>query len=159
MKGKVDQARASLLYLRDPPSDISNGSSTSSSDYVSDELNAIKASIDELEEAKVSWTVLFTDRSMFNRLWRAALLHFMAQMCGNTSIKYYLPGIFIDLGLGRQLSLMVGGIESTLKIGCTIIEMMIIDRVGRRTTLIIGSAIMSSSLLVCYYSSQILFHI
>lgn len=72
----------------------------------------------------------------------------MAQMCGNTAMKYYLPQIFIDLGLGRQLSLMIGGVESTLKIGCTIIEMLIIDRIGRRSTLIIGCVVMGVALAV-----------
>lgn len=43
---------------------------------------------------------------------------------------------------------MIGGIESTLKIGCTIIEMLIIDRAGRRTTLIIGCIVMGIALLV-----------
>jgi MFS family permease len=66
----------------------------------------------------------------------------------NKKLTDYLPSIFISLGLGRQLSLMIGGIESTLKIGCTIIEMLIIDRAGRRTTLIIGCIVMGIALLV-----------
>jgi hypothetical protein len=71
-------------------------------------------------------------------------------MCGNTAIKYYLPTIFISLGIERKLSLMIGGIESTLKIGCTIIEMLIIDKLGRRITLITGCIVMSIALLVSY---------
>jgi hypothetical protein len=41
----------------------------------------------------------------------------MAQMCGATAIKYYLPTTFTNLGLGKWLSLMASGIESSLKIG------------------------------------------
>ena len=48
---------------------------------------------------------------------------------------------------------MVGGIESTLKIGCTIIDMLLIDRVGRRLTLIVGCLVMSLALLVCPYAT------
>lgn len=55
---------------------------------------------------------------------------------------------FLALGLGKQLSLLASGIESSLKVGCTIIESLIIDRVGRKGTLILGSAIMAIALLV-----------
>lgn len=46
------------------------------------------------------------------------------------------------------MSLLAGGIESTLKTGCSVIEMLIIDRVGRRLTLIVGAIVMSFALLV-----------
>ncbi|OCK95736.1 general substrate transporter [Cenococcum geophilum 1.58] len=139
-KGQLDRARASLQYLRAvDPSDPA----------VTAELVQIQSSVEAHRSAtKSSWTVLFTHRSLFERLWRAALLQFMAQMCGNTAMKYYLPSIFISLGLGRRMSLMVGGIESTLKIGCTIIDMLLIDRVGRRLTLIVGCLVMSLALLI-----------
>jgi hypothetical protein len=72
----------------------------------------------------------------------------MAQMCGATAMKYYLPTLFKVLGLGTRLSLLAGGIESTLKIGCTILEMIIIDRVGRRITMAAGAAVMAFAMLV-----------
>ena len=97
---------------------------------------------------ETSWKVLFTDRDLFARLWRVALLQFMAQMCGATAIKYYLPTLFIQLGLSTELSLLASGIESTLKIGCTIMEMLLVDRLGRRGTLILGAVTMSIALLV-----------
>jgi len=139
-RGHTERARASLSYLRnaDPSDDIVVG-----------ELAQIEASIEAHRIAtKSSWTVLFTHGPLFERLWRAALLQFMAQMSGNTAMKYYLPAIFIDLGLGRRLSIMISGIESTLKVGCTIIEMLIIDRVGRRFTLILGCTVMAMALLI-----------
>ena len=72
----------------------------------------------------------------------------MAQMCGATAIKYYLPTVFLALGLSKDFSLMASGIESTLKIGCTIVEMMIIDKLGRKKTLLLGTAVMSLSMIV-----------
>ena len=97
---------------------------------------------------EVPWHILFTDSDLRARLWRGALLQFMAQMCGATAIKYYLPTVFLALGLSKDLSLMASGIESTLKIGCTIIEMLIIDKLGRKKTLLLGCAIMSVSMIV-----------
>lgn len=66
-------------------------------------------------------------------------------------MKYYLPALFKALGLGSRLSLLAGGIESTLKIGCTVLEMLIIDRVGRRLTLVVGAAVMAFALMVSVF--------
>jgi hypothetical protein len=138
----MDRAQASLAYLRD---------ADPTSDEVTGELESIRSSVAAHRAAsESSWTVLFTHRSLFNRLWRAALLQFMAQMCGNTAMKYYLPSIFTSLGIEHRLTLLISGIESTLKIGCTIIEMLIIDRVGRRTTLVVGCLVMGIALLVSF---------
>ena len=139
-KGRIDRAQASLAYLRDADPE---------SDEVTIELESIQANVMAHKAApESSWTVLFTHKPLFRRLWRAALLQFMAQMCGNTAMKYYLPTIFASLGIEHRLTLLISGIESTLKIGCTIIEMMIIDRVGRRTTLVVGCVVMGIALLV-----------
>jgi MFS family permease len=72
----------------------------------------------------------------------------MAQMCGATAMKYYLPTLFNKLGLNHRLSLLIGGVESTLKIGCTIIEMLVIDKFGRRATIIAGCTVMTFAMLV-----------
>src|SRR5271168_960070 len=98
-------------------------------DAIQPELQIIRDHI-EMHKANslTSWRLLFTDRDLFARLWRVALLQFMAQMCGATAMKYYLPTNFLALGLGKQLSLLASGIESSLKVGCTIIESLIIDR-------------------------------
>jgi hypothetical protein len=139
-KGRPLEAQKSLQYLRGCENDPQ---------AIEVELNEIKDNI-ELHNAisNHSWRVLFTDRDLFARLWRVALLQFMAQMCGATAMKYYLPTIFLALGLGKKLSLLASGIESSLKVGCTIIESLIIDRVGRRGTLLLGSTIMAIALLV-----------
>ncbi|TVY30612.1 putative glucose transporter [Lachnellula hyalina] len=138
--GHMDRAQASLAYLRD---------ADPTSDEVTVELEDIQASVAAHKAApESSWTVLFTHKPLFRRLWRAALLQFMAQMCGNTAMKYYLPSIFSSLGIEHRITLLISGIESTLKIGCTIIEMMIIDKVGRRTTLVVGCMVMSVALLI-----------
>jgi MFS family permease len=113
------------------------------------ELQDIKQNIESNNSiTEASWSDLFTNRDLLARLWRGALLQFMAQMCGATAIKYYLPTVFLALGLSKDLSLMASGIESTLKICCTIVEMLIIDKLGRKKTLLLGCAIMSLAMIV-----------
>lgn len=65
-------------------------------------------------------------------------------------MKYYLPALFKALGFSHRMSLLAGGIESTLKTGCTVLEMLIIDKVGRRLTLVVGAAVMAFALLVSH---------
>ncbi|CAK7212218.1 hypothetical protein SCUCBS95973_001380 [Sporothrix curviconia] len=134
-----ERAHAVLLYLRE---------GLCSDDETRHELDEICADVAEFRASGLNWTSLFRDPSLRGRLWRAALLQFMAQMCGATAMKYYLPTLFKALGLGTRLSLLAGGIESTLKIGCTVLEMLIIDRVGRRITLTVGAAVMSVAMLI-----------
>jgi len=112
------------------------------------ELDDIERSVASCQASGLVWTSLFTDRSLFARLWRSALLQFMGQMCGATAMKYYLPALFEALGLSHRVSLLAGGIESTMKIGCTLIDMVIIDRVGRRITLTAGAAVMAVAMMV-----------
>lgn len=112
------------------------------------ELAEIKRSVADFKISGLSWHSLFVDRALFARMWRAALLQFMAQMCGATAMKYYLPALFRALGFSNRVSLLAGGIESTLKTGFTVVEMLIIDRVGRRLTLVTGAAVMTFALMV-----------
>lgn len=120
-------------------------------ELVVSELREIEQDVEQRKLAtNQSWTVLFTDKPLFNRLWRAALLQFMGMMCGNTSMKYYLPSIFASLGIEHKLTLMIGGIESTLKIACTIFDSWLVDRFGRRTTLVASCIVMSIALLVSF---------
>ncbi|KAI0600984.1 general substrate transporter [Biscogniauxia sp. FL1348] len=137
--GHYDRALRSLEWLRE-------GSFTS--EQISTELTRIRNDVEEYRDSGASWASLFRERNLFNRLWRASLLQFMAQMCGATAMKYYLPTLLEKLGLPTRVSLMAGGIESTLKIGMTLIEMVLIDRVGRRVTLIAGTTAMSLSMLI-----------
>ncbi|KAJ9165792.1 General substrate transporter [Coniochaeta hoffmannii] len=137
--GYMDRARRSLSYFRE-------GSFTH--EATETELAEIQQSVAEFKASGLDWLCLFRERRLFARLWRAALLQFMAQMCGATAMKYYLPTLFKALGLSTRISLLAGGIESTLKIGCTILEMLIIDRVGRRVTLTVGAAVMAFAMLI-----------
>ncbi|KAH6842603.1 general substrate transporter [Chaetomium sp. MPI-CAGE-AT-0009] len=137
--GKVEEAFETLQFYRE-------GYYTS--DEVQTELSEIERSVAVFRISGLTWVSLFSDRALFARLWRAALLQFMAQMCGATAMKYYLPALFKALGFDHRVSLLAGGIKSTLKTGCTVIEMLIIDKVGRRLTLIAGAIVMAFALLI-----------
>jgi MFS family permease len=123
-----------------------------SSEDIDKELARIREDVDEYRASGTSWLSLFRERNLFNRLWRAALLQFMAQICGATTMKYYLTVLMEQVGVEKRTALMAGGIESTLKIGMTVIEMYLIDRIGRRVTLVAGCIGMGAGMLVSYVS-------
>lgn len=135
----MERARVSLHYFRE-------GSYTH--DEIEAELASIRQSLADYRASGLTWMSLFREPSLFARLWRATLLQFMAQMCGATAMKYYLPTLFKALGLPVRLSLLAGGIESTLKIFCSALEVFIIDRAGRRISLAVGAAVMAFAMLV-----------
>jgi hypothetical protein len=138
-KGQYARASEVLHWLREGRY---NG------DEIEAELEGISKSVKEYQASGMNIWSLFREKPLFARLWRAALLQFMAQMCGATAMKYYLPTLFKVLGLGTRLALMASAIEMTMKIGCTVIEMLIIDHVGRKVTLVAGCVVMSLGMLV-----------
>ncbi|CAI4211710.1 unnamed protein product [Parascedosporium putredinis] len=137
--GQVAEAATVLCWLRE-------GSFTHNE--VDKEVSEMVESVEEHRHSGLSWKSLFIEPPLFARMWRAALLHFLAQMCGAAAMKYYLPTLLKALGLSRRLALMAGAIEMTLKVGCSVIEMLIIDRLGRRLSLIIGCLAMALGMLV-----------
>ncbi|KAF3011370.1 hypothetical protein E8E14_008711 [Neopestalotiopsis sp. 37M] len=137
--GHYHRAQWSLCWFRE-------GSHTE--DEIKAELAKIQVSVQDQLASRPVWLSLFTHRDLSDRLWRASLLQFMSQMCGATAMKYYLPTLLGKLGVPTRVTLLIGGIESTSKIAMTVVEMLIIDRVGRRTTLVAGSTAMGIGMLM-----------
>lgn len=138
-KDRLAEANSALHYLRE-------GSFTAPA--IDAELTAMVTAEESHRASGLTWKSLFRERPLRARLWRAALLHFMAQMCGAAAMKYYLPTLLAGLGIGTRLALMAGAIEVTLKVGCSVLEMLVVDRWGRRGTLVIGCAAMAMGMLV-----------
>lgn len=126
------------------------------------EIQAIESDINAYPLPQRSFVgkslALFQNKSLFARMWRAFLLQFMAQMCGATAMKYYLPTLLKALGLSTRLALMAGAVEMTAKIGMTVVEMWIIDRIGRKACLAGGSAVMAIAMLVSHIRDDLPLH-
>ncbi|KAI1757969.1 general substrate transporter [Xylaria castorea] len=137
--GHLEKALVSLHWLREE---------SFTNEQIHLELSSIHDDVEEYRDSGASWLSLFRDPNLFSRLWRASLLQFMAQMSGAAAMKYYLPTLLEKLGLSTRIALLAGGIESTLKIGMTVLEMLLIDRLGRRTTLVSGTLAMGFALLI-----------
>ncbi|KAK4112914.1 hypothetical protein N656DRAFT_798094 [Canariomyces notabilis] len=70
--GRTDEALDTLQFYREgyyTPGEVET------------ELTEIERAVAAFRISGLTWVSLFTDSSLFARMWRAALLQFMAQIC------------------------------------------------------------------------------
>jgi len=71
------------------------------------------------------------------------------QFTGQANVLYYAPTIFQSIGFSNDTAALLASIGlGIVKVICTGITILFIDRAGRRKFLLAGSAVMASSLLI-----------
>ncbi len=80
------------------------------------------------------------------------VLAILQQVTGINAIMYYAPEIFKKTGAGTDASLTQTIIVGAVNLVFTLVSLWLIDRVGRKVLLLIGSAVMAISLLVVGYA-------
>ncbi|KAI5922746.1 MFS transporter [Camillea tinctor] len=91
-------------------------------------------------EAK-SYAELFRNKSAFRRLFLACALQASVQMTGVSAIQYFSVSIFAQIGIGANDALKYQAINSILALIAQALCMLLIDRFGRRPTLIVGNLV------------------
>lgn len=144
-KGKVDQARKNLAYLRNLPEDHP---------YSVFEMNAINKDINERYNRIGSgflspFKQIITSKKILFRLLLSTSLFIMQNGLGINAITYYSPTIFKSFGIsGANTGLLSTGIFGLLK-GCASVFWIffVVEKLGRRT------ALMAFSLpcAICFY--------
>ncbi|SFW89950.1 sugar porter family MFS transporter [Chitinophaga sancti] len=82
------------------------------------------------------------------------LLAVFQQVTGINAILYYAPVIFNQTGIGNNDSLLYTIIIGVVNVVSTFIAIGLVDKVGRKRFLLIGSVLMGGSLLIvafCFY--------
>ena len=87
-------------------------------------------------------------RKYFRPLLLATSVALFNQLCGVTVLRVYLLDLLSSTGMGRFLSHRYGLIIACLNLLALLLGMMLVDKLGRRPLLIVGSAGMSISLFV-----------
>ncbi|KAK4544319.1 hypothetical protein LTR36_004210 [Oleoguttula mirabilis] len=159
-KGRDDEALRTLSWLRKLPADH---------ELIRVEFLEIKSEalferrafamahpkIAAREKASV-WTREFAQYINILRTWdnfkrvsTAWLIMFFQQWSGIDSIIYYASNVFISLGLtGGTQALLATGVTGVVFFICTIPAMAVIDKVGRKPMLLVGSAVMFVSMVI-----------
>ncbi|RLL94792.1 hypothetical protein CFD26_103104 [Aspergillus turcosus] len=107
---------------------------------------------DHLAEArsktKSSWKQLIKTKSNRRRLLIGMTLQAATQFTGGSAISYYIPEIFTLMGFTTQRSLLIQSIGNIIALLGEISCMLLVDKLGRRWPLILGSIAMSITFIV-----------
>lgn len=133
-KGRIDEARATLGTLDDADPEI--------------ELRAIIASIHQ--EASERKEPLFR-RQYAKPIFLAVTLAAFNQLSGINAVLYYLNDIFAVAGFNKITGGMQTVIVGAVNLVATLIAMSLIDKLGRKTLLLIGCVGMGVSLSCIAY--------
>lgn len=110
------------------------------------ELTNIATALKDESQSQGLLTELFK-RGLRIALLVAIVLAVMQQFTGVSAVAYYAPIIFKDSGAGANAALIETVFIGALKVVFTIVLMLLIDRVGRRTLLLVGSGAMAFFLI------------
>jgi sugar porter (SP) family MFS transporter len=116
--------------------------------YAKAQLEEIKISL-QTEISEKLWPLLkgLFSKKMSYILILALAISFLQQITGINAVLYYAPVIFEKTGIGKDAAFMQAAIVGLTNLVFTILAMAIIDKLGRKPLLIIGSAGLSLSLL------------
>ncbi|KIW18583.1 hypothetical protein PV08_02871 [Exophiala spinifera] len=137
-KNKMEQARKSLSWVRNLPQDH---------EYLDRELTEMAAGVNhELELTGVGMGKSQMLREIIrpgirNRVILSVLLMLLQNLTGINAVNYYSPIIFKAIGIsGTSVGLLATGVYGLVKMVTTVIFMVfIVDTVGRRISLLVGS--------------------
>lgn len=124
---------------------------TSGEESAKEELEDIRQTLQNQDEAHYRELFLPEVRPI---LWVGIILAIFQQITGINTVMYYAPKIFAQIGQATDVALLqtiaIGGTNFIF----TIIGMLVIDRIGRRLLILIGSigmTIMLASLSLLYF--------
>ena len=75
----------------------------------------------------------------------------LQQITGINAVYFYATSIFKQTGIGTDAAFSSGVLLSTISVIFTFVAIYLIDRMGRRPLLLIGTAGIAISLLLCAY--------
>ena len=83
------------------------------------------------------------------------VLGFLVQITGINAITYYSPFIFHDIGWSGNFVLLIQALIELFSVLATVAAVLVVDRIGRRTTLLtgIGTMVASTALLTVLYAT------
>ncbi|KAI1874706.1 hypothetical protein JX265_004914 [Neoarthrinium moseri] len=138
-KGKTDEALKSLIWVR----------GGENNDAVQEEFAEILAGIhEEVRTTKgFTWKEALLPANRF-RFVIVITLQIGVQLTGNTSLAYYAPQIFNAIGAGDR-SLFITGFFGVVKVvSCLFFLLFLVERIGRRGSLLGGSFLMGTYMLI-----------
>ncbi|KAK6441837.1 high affinity glucose transporter, partial [Oleoguttula sp. CCFEE 5521] len=118
------------------------GKGDSNSPLVADELKDIKEWLEiERQSQQTSYLELFSPRYI-NRTHIGLFMQIWSQLCGMNVMMYYISYVFAMAGLTGNTLLISSSIQYIINVVMTVPALLFVDKIGRRTTLLVGSTLM-----------------
>jgi len=120
-----------------------------------DELENIKNNIASDQRSKPRFSELFGVKIRFV-MFIGLALGFFQQATGINAIFFYAPTIFEKTGISQNDAFLQTIVIGLVNLGFTILAIYLIDRLGRKPLLLIGSAMMAACLFTnawCFHSA------
>jgi MFS family permease len=115
------------------------------------EINAIEEDIKaDKTKSKVAYKDLLKPALRFI-LIVGLVVGVLQQITGINAVYFYATSIFKQTGIGTDAAFSSGVLLSTISVIFTVVAMYLIDSMGRRPLLLIGTAGIALSLLLCAY--------
>jgi SP family arabinose:H+ symporter-like MFS transporter len=115
------------------------------------EISSIEKSIDKDKELQqVKWTDILKPSLRFIMIV-GLVVGVLQQITGINAIYFYATSIFKQTGIGTDAAFSSGILLSSVTVLFTFIAMYLIDRAGRRPLLLVGTAGIAISLLLCAF--------
>ena len=133
-KGRDDEARAVLASVLGPDEDVDDRLAQIHQSIAADEANA--------SEGSIRGSTL----GLKPIVWVGILLSVFQQFVGINVIFYYSTTLWQAVGFDESQAFLVSTITAVTNVAVTFIAIALIDKVGRRPLLLIGSAGMTVSL-------------
>lgn len=115
------------------------------------EFSTIQRSINEAVDKSMPNFKALLNPSLVFILSVGLVIGVLQQITGINAIYFYATSIFKQTGIGTDASFSSGVLLSTISVVFTFVAIYLIDRMGRRPLLLVGTAGIAISLLLCAY--------
>jgi len=134
-KGKVDEAKKALLFLRGPDFDVNS------------EMKEMEQSLEDSKAVgSISLLTLLTNRVYLMPFLISMVAQFLQQFCGINAVFSYAVTIFEDAKVDLD-AYVCNILVAVTQIVFTAVSMVFVDRLGRRVLLVASELVMCSCLI------------
>lgn len=114
-----------------------------------DALLAVATIEGTLHEARPAWSHLFAGPGRLKPIvWLGIALAALQALVGIDVIFYYSTSLWAQVGFGEQQAFWLSALTSLVNVAATVVAIFLVDRVGRRRLLLVGSVGMTVALAV-----------
>ena len=138
LKGKIEEAKSVLHYVHGEQRGIEEVKAIAKN--VSNETNSSTIKIKDLLKPSLRFILIV-----------GLIVGILQQITGINAVYFYATSIFKQTGIGTDAAFSSGVLLSTISVVFTFVAIYLIDRMGRRPLLLIGTAGIAMSLLLCAY--------